>query len=47
MTEVATLVEVAYGLTAEERQLLRDTRPIRDPIDVLEAKIAGKAAGNG
>lgn len=34
-------VEDAYGLTPEERQLLRDTRPVRDPIDVLEARISG------
>jgi hypothetical protein len=40
--QVAALVEDAYGLTPEERQLLRATRPIRDPIDVLEAKIAGE-----
>ncbi len=31
-----------YGLTAEERGLLHSTRPIRDPIDVLEAKIRGR-----
>ena len=41
---LATLVEEAYGLTVEERQLLRQTRPPRDPIDVLQAKIAGKPA---
>lgn len=41
--QVATLVEDAYGLTAEERQLLRATRPVRDPLDVLEAKIRGSA----
>jgi hypothetical protein len=40
---LASLVEDAYGLTAEERVLLRSTRPIRDPIDVLEAKIRGTA----
>lgn len=39
--QLAVLVEDAYGLTPEERQLLRDTRPVRDPIDVLEAKLAG------
>jgi hypothetical protein len=38
---LAALVEDAYGLTAEERALLRSTRPIRDPIDVLEARIRG------
>jgi hypothetical protein len=39
---LATLVEDAYGLTAEERQLLRATRPVRDPLDVLEGRIRGK-----
>jgi hypothetical protein len=39
---LALLVEDAYGLTAEERALLRATRPVRDPIDVLERKIRGK-----
>ena len=39
--QLATLVEDAYGLTPEERQLLRATRPVRDPIDVLEARVAG------
>jgi hypothetical protein len=38
---LASLVEDAYGLTAEERALLRSTRPIRDPIDVLEGRIHG------
>ena len=38
---LASLVEDAYGLTAEEHVLLRSTRPIRDPIDVLEAKLRG------
>jgi hypothetical protein len=40
--KLAGLVEEAYGLTPEERELLRATRPVRDPIDVLETKIAGK-----
>ena len=35
------LVEDAYGLTPEERELLHATRPIRDPIQVLEAKVRG------
>jgi hypothetical protein len=35
-------VEDVYGLTPEERKLLRTTRPVRDPLDVLEAKIRGK-----
>lgn len=39
--QLAKLVEDAYGLTAEERQLLRATRPVRDPIDVLEARTHG------
>jgi hypothetical protein len=38
---LAALVEDAYGLTSEERALLRSTRPVRDPLDVLEAKIRG------
>jgi hypothetical protein len=42
--EVARLVEDACGLTPEERQLLHATRPIRDPLDVLESKIAGRLA---
>jgi hypothetical protein len=41
--KLAVLVEDAYGLTPEERQLLRATRPVRDPLDVLEAKIRGQA----
>jgi hypothetical protein len=40
---LAVLVEDAYGLTQEERALLRSTRPVRDPVDVLEAKIRGGA----
>jgi hypothetical protein len=38
---VAELVEISYGLTDEERSLLRRTRPPRDPIDVLGRKIGG------
>jgi hypothetical protein len=38
---LASLVEDAYGLDPEERALLRSTRPVRDPLDVLEAKIRG------
>lgn len=38
---LASLVEDAYGLTPDERSLLRSTRPVRDPLDVLEAKIRG------
>ena len=37
------LVENSFGLTPDERKLLRETRPVRDPLDVLEAKIAGRA----
>jgi hypothetical protein len=41
---LAVLVEDAYGLDWQERALLRSTRPVRDPLDVLEAKIrAGEA----
>ena len=38
--QIAALVEDAYGLSAEERQLLRETRPVRDPIDVMETRLA-------
>jgi hypothetical protein len=38
---LASRVEDAYGLDPEERALLRSTRPVRDPLDVLEAKIRG------
>jgi hypothetical protein len=38
---LAGLVEDAYGLTPEERALLRSTRPVRDPLDVLEMRIRG------
>jgi hypothetical protein len=41
--QLAALVEDAYGLDQEERALLRATRPVRDPLDVLEAKIRGGA----
>ncbi len=40
--QLAVLVEDAYGLTPEERAWMRATRPVRDPLDVLGAKIAGK-----
>jgi hypothetical protein len=40
---LAVLVEDAYGLTPGERHLLHATRPIRDPLDVLESKIRGGA----
>jgi len=36
---LARLVEDAYGLSDEERELIRRTRPIRDPIDFLEASV--------
>jgi len=39
-------MEDAYGLTPEEKKLLRATRPLRDPLDVLEGKIRGKAKEN-
>jgi hypothetical protein len=40
---LAVLVEDAYGLTPGERHLLHATRPIRDPLDVLESKIRGRS----
>jgi Eco57I restriction-modification methylase len=40
--KLAALVEDAYGLDAEDRALLRASRPVRDPLDVLEAKIRGQ-----
>ncbi len=43
---LATGVEDVYGLSAEERALLRETRPVRDPLDVLGAKL-GKLTGAG
>jgi hypothetical protein len=36
---LAGLVEKAYGLTEEQVGLLRTTKPPRDPIDVLEARL--------
>lgn len=46
--QLATLVEDAFALTPDERTLLHATRPIRDPLDVLEARIRGKEiAGEG
>jgi hypothetical protein len=41
--QLATMVEDAFGLTAEQRELLRSTKPVRDPLDVLTAKIRGEA----
>jgi len=40
--EIAGLVERAYSINDEERLVLRSTRPVRDPIDALEAKIHGR-----
>lgn len=40
--QLAKAVEDIYGLTAEERCLLRATRPVRDPLDVLDGLIEGK-----
>jgi hypothetical protein len=40
--QLASWVEDAYGLTPEERNLLRSTRPVRDPLDVLEGKLRGR-----
>lgn len=39
--QLAGLVEDAYGLTLEDKVLLRSTRPVRDPLTTLEAKIRG------
>ena len=44
--EASSLVESAYGLTEEERSLVRSTRPPRDPLDVLEVKIENGADVN-
>ncbi len=44
--KLAGLVEDAYGLTSEDRELLRSTRPVRDPLDVLEGKIRGRVEEN-
>jgi len=41
--ELAVLVEDVYELTDEERKLLRATRPIRDPLDVIKAGLRGPA----
>ena len=43
---LATLVEDAYGLAPEERQLLRATKSVRDPLDVLQGRIRGKSVGD-
>ncbi len=37
---LAERVEDASGLSPADRQLLRSTRPVRDPLDVLAAKLA-------
>jgi hypothetical protein len=43
--ELAVLVEDVYELTDEERKLLRTTRPIRDPLDVIRtAQLVPKTA---
>jgi hypothetical protein len=39
--QLAAAVEDAYGLTSEERRVLRANRPVRDPLDVLEARLKG------
>jgi hypothetical protein len=39
--ELSGFVEDAYGLTPDERALLRATRPVREPLDVLEVRIRG------
>ena len=43
---LSNLVESAYMLTPEESELLRSTRPIRDPLESLEARIQGRADPN-
>jgi len=40
--DLAVLVEDVYELDPEERKLLRATRPIRDPLDVLRSHLWGK-----
>lgn len=44
--QLAAFVETAYDLTPDERRLLRATRPVRDPIDVLEARLARLGIGD-
>jgi hypothetical protein len=38
--ELASHVGAAWGLSDAEHALLRDTRPIRDPLDVLEGRLS-------
>jgi hypothetical protein len=40
---LSALVEDAYALTPDERTLLHATRPVRDPLDVLRARIGADA----
>jgi len=44
--ELAVLVEDVYELTDEERKLLRATRPIRDPLDVLRSEVSNRAVND-
>ena len=37
--QLAVLVEDLYGLDDQERKLLRATRPVRDPLDVLKGSL--------
>jgi hypothetical protein len=37
--QLAVLVEDVYELTDEERKLVRATRPVRDPLDVLNVAL--------
>ena len=39
--DLAVLVEDVYELDAEQRKLLRATRPVRDPLDVLKGSVGG------
>ena len=40
--KLSDLVETAYGLSEEERLLVCSTKPPRDPLDVLDARIEGR-----
>jgi hypothetical protein len=38
--ELAVLVEDVYELDGQERKLLRATRPVRDPLNVLKSDLS-------
>ncbi len=44
---LSTLVEAAYGLSPEESDLMHRTKPVRDPLDVIENKLRGQAPPEG